>query len=274
MKWNSLLSESSRCLHQEMDIWKKNWFFSPAFTFSDYLQVQRERENLLFFLRKYFHDDTPDYSWCPGENYVKLWLLDPKWTFSPLLFARRPGVVHCADVDGSCFLGHPAADLIANLCEESRSLLCCVMHLGKRKCFVPPPQKRSEKRRKNTPSITMRLGAHRSSLNYTLYNEYGGVCLFVCLFLPYLTVNHFLCNTLLKLIWLHTDTLYPSTICAVKDRVLQILCRKVFTCFHLFKLLLCLTSILCHTWMSVLFQRGLEHIKKALWGCRLNFLFS
>lgn len=57
---------------------EKNWFFSPAFTFSDYLQVQRERENLLFFLRKYFHDDTPDYSWCPGENYVKLWLLDPK----------------------------------------------------------------------------------------------------------------------------------------------------------------------------------------------------
>lgn len=39
---------------------------------------ERERENLLFFLRKYFHDDTPDYSWCPGENYVKLWLLDPK----------------------------------------------------------------------------------------------------------------------------------------------------------------------------------------------------
>lgn len=184
MKWNSLLSESSRCLHQEMDIWKKTGF-SPQLSHSQitFKFRERERENLLFFLRKYFHDDTPDYSWCPGENYVKLWLLDPKWTFSPLLFARRPGVVHCADVDGSCFLGHPTADLIANLCEESRSLLCCVMHLGKRKCFVPPPQKRSEKRRKNTPSITMRLGAHRSSLNYTLYNEYGGVCLFVCFYL-------------------------------------------------------------------------------------------
>lgn len=184
MKWNSLFSESSRCLHQEMDIWKKTGF-SPQLSHSQitFKFRERERENLLFFLRKYFHDDTPDYSWCPGENYVKLWLLDPKWTFSPLLFARRPGVVHCADVDGSCFLGHPTADLIANLCEESRSLLCCVMHLGKRKCFVPPPQKRSEKRRKNTPSITMRLGAHRSSLNYTLYNEYGGVCLFVCFYL-------------------------------------------------------------------------------------------
>lgn len=28
---------------------EKNWFFSPAFTFSDYLQVQRERERISCF---------------------------------------------------------------------------------------------------------------------------------------------------------------------------------------------------------------------------------
>lgn len=172
--------------HLEKTSEKTGWkrFFSPAFTFSDYLQVQRERERISCF--SLWNTSMMTLQTIPGvrgriTSNFGCWIQNE--LFSPLLFARRPGVVHCADVDGSCFLGHPAADLIANLCEESRSLLCCVMHLGKRKCFVPPPQKRSEKRRKNTPSITMRLGAHRSSLNYTLYNEYGGVCLFVCFYL-------------------------------------------------------------------------------------------
>lgn len=190
MKWNSLLSESSRCLHQEMDIWKKpqrkqaEKGFSPQLSHSQITFKFRERERISCF--SLWNTSMMTLQTIPGvrgriTSNFGCWIQNE--LFSPLLFARRPGVVHCADVDGSCFLGHPAADLIANLCEESRSLLCCVMHLGKRKCFVPPPQKRSEKRRKNTPSITMRLGAHRSSLNYTLYNEYGGVCLFVCFYL-------------------------------------------------------------------------------------------
>lgn len=178
MKWNSLLSESSRYLHQEMDIWKKPQRKQPEKGFSPSFHILRlpsssERERISCF--SLGNTSMMTLQTIPGvrgriTSNFGCWIQNE--LFPPLLFARRPGVVHCC-VDGLRFLGHPAADLIANLCEESRSLLCCVMHLGKRKCFVPPPQKRSEKRRKNTPSITMRLGAPRSSLNCTLHNEYG-----------------------------------------------------------------------------------------------------
>lgn len=133
--WDGHLEKTS-----EKTGWKR--FFSPAFTFSDYLQVQREREreNLLFFLRKYFHDDTPDYSWCPGENYVKLWLLDPKWTCSPPSYLRDVPVLFTARMWTVRVFWGIRLPILSLICAKSRgrcSAVWCIWERGNALCPLP-----------------------------------------------------------------------------------------------------------------------------------------
>lgn len=101
---------------------------------------ERERENLLFFLRKYFHDDTPDYSWCPGENYVKLWLLDPKWTFSPPSYLRDVPVLFTVRMwTVRAFWGIPLP-ILSLICAKSRgrcSAVWCIWERGNALCPLP-----------------------------------------------------------------------------------------------------------------------------------------
>lgn len=110
---------------------------------------------LLFFLRKYFHDDTTAYSWCPGEELrqtLSAIKTQNELFFYPLISLRPvcPLVCFVSVASSSRSLHFNPLSFVATAAFWFFASQCDAD--GKRKCFAPwlPTPERVKKRRKPT----------------------------------------------------------------------------------------------------------------------------
>lgn len=146
MKWNSLLSESSRCMHQEMDIWKKpqrkqaEKGFSPQLSHSQITFKFRERERISCF--SLGNTSMMTLQTIPGVRgritsnfgcWIQNELFPPSYLRDvPVLFTARMWTV-CA------FWGIPLP-ILSLICAKSRgrcSAVWCIWERGNALCPLP-----------------------------------------------------------------------------------------------------------------------------------------
>lgn len=160
--WGVNVSLTSRCVHQQRDIWKTescctrlSLFFHNFF--SDYLQVQVEDISIFpLEILPWWHSSL--FLMSGGKDCVKLWLLNPKWAQMSSLFP----------VGSFC-------SILFQVCSLQSALLCAEAFWGfffcstvwckwkNRKCFAPLLSQKSKKRRKtHLPSCCVQeLLVHR-----------------------------------------------------------------------------------------------------------------
>lgn len=139
MKWNSLLSESSRCLHQEMDIWKKTGF-SPQLSHSQITFKFRERERISCF--SLGNTSMMTLQTIPGVRgritsnfgcWIQNELFPPSYLCDvPVLFTARMWTVRA-------FWGIPQP-ILSLICAKSRgrcSAVWCIWERGNALCPLP-----------------------------------------------------------------------------------------------------------------------------------------
>ncbi len=132
------VSLSSRCLQLEnRELLHKTGFGC----FPNFLRLPSSPRISLFFLKKYFHDDTPAFSWCPGKTCVNARLLNPNWS----LQSAQPELIW------KQFVLHPPPGLFASIRSHLDGnlgfLLHSVMQMEKGNALPPLPKtvKRAEK---------------------------------------------------------------------------------------------------------------------------------
>lgn len=119
---------------------EKNWFFSPAFTFSDYLQVQRERERISCF--SLGNTSMMTLQTIPGVRgritsnfgcWIQNELFPPSYLRDvPVLFTARMWTVRA-------FWGIPQP-ILSLICAKSRgrcSAVWCIWERGNALCPLP-----------------------------------------------------------------------------------------------------------------------------------------
>lgn len=139
MKWNSLLSESSRCLHQEMDIWKKKLVFLPSFHILR-LPSSSERERISCF--SLGNTSMMTLQTIPGVRgritsnfgcWIQNELFPPSYLRDvPVLFTARMWTVRA-------FWGIPQP-ILSLICAKSRgrcSAVWCIWERGNALCPLP-----------------------------------------------------------------------------------------------------------------------------------------
>jgi len=123
------------------------------------------RKAHIFTHRKYFHDDSPVYSWCPKKKLRQT--LASKCKINFLLWFPLSLLVLRADLHALQSLTDVPADMFtlmfAHLFKQPWLLLLSVMEMGKGNALRPLPK--AEKEEENPPSIPRRSGAPRSFLN-------------------------------------------------------------------------------------------------------------